>query len=124
MARERAGRRTPAHPPSVSMLAARDPGVEVRASAGRFFARHGDYARAGEQGELIQAVDATHPAGLYLKAEGALATGKVEEAGKLFRAAVDADRDPQYLDGQGRVCIRATATTHVIFDVAGYHSAA
>lgn len=84
------------------LLAAKEPGIEVRAAAGRFLARHGDYAKAGEQGQLIGTIDAAHPAGLYLRAEGALDAGKVEEAAKMFRAAVDADRDPQYLDGQGR----------------------
>src|SRR5262249_47545020 len=93
------------------LLAAKDPSLEARASAGRFFARHGESDKAGEQGALIYAIDPANPAGLYLKAEGALADGKIEEAAKLFRAAVDADRDPQYLDGQGRAAEVQAKTT-------------
>jgi tetratricopeptide (TPR) repeat protein len=84
------------------LLAAGDPEIEVRASAGRFYARRGELAKAGEQGAQLHAIAPAHPAGLYLKAEGALAAGKLDEAARLFRAAVDGDRDPQYLDGQGR----------------------
>jgi len=77
----------------------------------RFFARRGEYAKAAAQGEKIYAAEPAHPAGLYLKAEGALAAGKPEEAAKLFRGAVDADRDPQYLDGQGRAAEALSAQT-------------
>ncbi|HWU87092.1 MAG TPA: tetratricopeptide repeat protein, partial [Kofleriaceae bacterium] len=93
------------------LLAGPDPSLELRARAGRFFARRGEYAKAAAQGEKIYAAEPAHPAGLYLKAEGALAAGKPEEAAKLFRGAVDADRDPQYLDGQGRAAEALSAQT-------------
>jgi Tfp pilus assembly protein PilF len=125
---EASGRRPAAAAVYASMLAAKDPGIEERASAGRFFARAGEPARAGEQGELIFAIDPTHPAGLYLRAEGALAAGKLEEAGRLFRAAVDRDRDPQYLDGQGRAAeAQAAQTGDLKFQelaLRAYHAAA
>jgi tetratricopeptide (TPR) repeat protein len=93
------------------LLAADPPLLEVLARAGRFYARKGEIAKAGEQGERIHALDPKHPAGLYLQAEGALAAGKIDEAAKLFRAAVESDRDPQYLDGQGRAAEAQAAQT-------------
>jgi tetratricopeptide (TPR) repeat protein len=99
---EAAGRADAAAEAFAKLLAAKDPSIEVRAAAGRFYARRGDIAKAAAQGEQILAHDPASPAGRYLTAEGALAAGKVEKAAKLFREAVDADRHPQHLDGQGR----------------------
>ncbi len=82
--------------------ASKDPSIELRARAGRFFARTGQLDKAAEQGAKILAIEPTHPAGQYLKAEGLLAADRIDEARKLFAQAVDSDRDPQYLDGQGR----------------------
>ncbi|HEX7840740.1 MAG TPA: tetratricopeptide repeat protein, partial [Kofleriaceae bacterium] len=79
-----------------------DPSIELRARGGRFFARTGAIDKAAEQGKKILAVDPRHPAGLYLKGEGLLALGKAFDAKQLFQRAIDADRDPQYLDALGR----------------------
>ncbi|HEX3762608.1 MAG TPA: tetratricopeptide repeat protein [Kofleriaceae bacterium] len=84
------------------LIAGPDPGVELRARAGRFFARTGAPDKAAEQGAQILAVDPRDPAGLYLKGEGLLAGGKLIEARQLLQRAVEADRDPQYLDALGR----------------------
>ncbi len=99
---ELAGRADAAAGVFAKLLAVKDPPLEVLASAGRFYVRRGELAKAGALGEQIESADPTHPAGLYLRAEAALDAGKIDEAAKLFRAAVDGDRDPQYLDGQGR----------------------
>jgi len=79
-----------------------DPSVELRARGGRFFARTGAIDKAAEQGKQILAVEPRHSAGLYLKGEGLLAAGKPLEAKQLLQRAIDADRDPQYLDALGR----------------------
>jgi tetratricopeptide (TPR) repeat protein len=84
------------------LVAANDPSIELRARAGRLFARTNQIEKAAEQGAKILAIEPGHPAGLYLKAEGLLASDRIEEARKLFTQAADADPDPQYLDGQGR----------------------
>ncbi|MGN6108407.1 MAG: tetratricopeptide repeat protein, partial [Kofleriaceae bacterium] len=77
------------------LITAPDAGVELRGRAGRFFARTGQLDKAAAQGEQLAAAAPTHPAGLYLKGEAALAANRPDEAAKLFRQAVDADRDPQ-----------------------------
>jgi tetratricopeptide (TPR) repeat protein len=84
------------------LLAGPDPGLELRARAGRFYARTGAIDKAAAQGEKILAADPRDPAGHYLRGEGLLAAGKLVDARQQFQRAVDADRDPQYLDGLGR----------------------
>jgi tetratricopeptide (TPR) repeat protein len=84
------------------LLAAKEPTVELRARAGRFFARTGQMDKAGEQGVAILKVQEDHPAGLYLKGEGLLLQNKTDAARKLFVQATDADPEPQYLDARGR----------------------
>ncbi|MBS1123989.1 MAG: Tetratricopeptide 2 repeat protein, partial [Deltaproteobacteria bacterium] len=84
------------------LAAAKDPSIELRARAGRFFARTSKIEQAVEQGTQILLVDPGHAAGLFLKAEGLLAAGRIEDARKSFTQAAEADPDPQYLDGQGR----------------------
>ena len=76
--------------------------IEIRAHAGKYFARTSQLAKAGEEGTKILAVDPEHAAGHYLKGEGLLANGRFEEARKEFSEAVTAERNAQYLDGQGR----------------------
>jgi tetratricopeptide (TPR) repeat protein len=77
--------------------------VEIRGRAGRFAARRGKFADAGKQGEEILKLEPSGNAvGFYLRGEGLLAAGHVEEARKAFQQAVDLDPDPQYYDGQGR----------------------
>jgi tetratricopeptide (TPR) repeat protein len=85
-----------------TLLAGKDPSLELRARAGRFFARTGAIDKAGEQGAKIVEADPQSAAGLYLKGEGLLAAGKALEARQLFQRAIEIDRDPQYLDALGR----------------------
>jgi tetratricopeptide (TPR) repeat protein len=108
---EDAGRESDAAALYGAIVARADASIAARARAGRFYARRGDVAQAGVQGELIGAADPEHPAGSFLRGEAALAAGKLEDANKLFRAAVDSDRDPQYLDGQGRAAERLAIKT-------------
>jgi tetratricopeptide (TPR) repeat protein len=84
------------------LLAAKEPTIELRARAGRFFARTGQMEKAGEQGVAILKQQEEHPAGLYLKGEGLLLQGKTDAARKVFVQATDADPEPQYLDARGR----------------------
>jgi tetratricopeptide (TPR) repeat protein len=84
------------------LLTAKDAGLELRARAGKFFARTGAMEKAAAQGAEILKADPNHPAGLYLKGEGLLALGHGDEARKAFHAADTVDRDPQYFDAEGR----------------------
>ena len=85
------------------LAAAKDPSVEVRARAGRFFARVGEITKAAAQGDKILETEPTHTTGMYLKAEGLLATDHLEDARALFTKATATEREPQFLDGLGRV---------------------
>jgi tetratricopeptide (TPR) repeat protein len=87
----------------------KEPSVELRARAGRFYARTQKFEQAGEQGAKILEAQAGHPTGLFLKAEGLLAKAgtdriKTDVARKLFAQAAEAERDAQFLDGHGRAC--------------------
>ena len=84
------------------LLAKKDPSVELRARAGRFYARTEQKDKAAAQADEILKADPFNPAGFYLKGEKLLGEGRYEDAKKFFQQAVDADRDAQYLDGQGR----------------------
>jgi tetratricopeptide (TPR) repeat protein len=84
------------------LLAGKDPTLELRARAGRFYARTGALDKAGEQGARIAEADPQNPAGFYLKGEALLAAGKAVDARQAFLRASDLDRDPQYLDALGR----------------------
>ncbi|MDQ3296622.1 MAG: tetratricopeptide repeat protein [Myxococcota bacterium] len=99
-------READAHKLYDKLLAAKEPSVELRARAGKFFARIGENEKAGIQGLQILATEPDHPAGLYLKAEGLLQANKTDEARKLFTIAADAERDAQYFDGLGRAAER------------------
>jgi tetratricopeptide (TPR) repeat protein len=84
------------------LLAGNEPSLELRARAGRYYARTGAPDKAGAQGAKLLEVDPHNAAGLYLKGEGMLAAGRAADARQLFQHAIDADRDPQYLDALGR----------------------
>jgi tetratricopeptide (TPR) repeat protein len=84
------------------LLAAKEPPLELRARAGRFFARIGQIEKAAEQGAKILEQQEDHPAGLYLKGEGLLKAGKIESGRRFVVQASDADPEPQYLDARGR----------------------
>ena len=79
-----------------------EPSLELRGHAGKFFVRTGKLDKAGVQGDKILESDRLNAAGHYLKAEGLLAAGHLEDARKEFTAAVDVERDAQSLDGLGR----------------------
>ncbi len=93
------------------LLAAKDVDVQVRVHAGRFFAKQREIAKAAVQAEPILAADPSNAAGHYLRAEGLLAGGKLDDARKEAAEAVDADPDPQYLDAQGRIAEASAAAT-------------
>ena len=76
--------------------------LDIRARAGRFFARTGDFAAASKQGDAILDVEKDNPTGMFLRAEGLLADGHADRARALYQQAADADPDPQFLDGLGR----------------------
>ncbi len=78
--------------------------LDVRLRAGRFFARVRDVEAARKQGELILEVDPASATGQFLRAEGLIADGNLDEARTLLQRAVKADPDPQFLDGLGRAC--------------------
>ena len=84
------------------LLASKDVTADVRARAGRFFARTGDITAARQQGELLLAANPEDAVGLFLKAEGLLADGRPVEARRLMQEAVLADPDAQIFDGLGR----------------------
>ncbi|HET9626243.1 MAG TPA: tetratricopeptide repeat protein [Kofleriaceae bacterium] len=94
------------------LLAGKEPSLELRARAGRFFARTGKLDKAGEQGAKIVALDPGNAAGLYLKGEGLLAAGKAADAKQAFQRAVEVDRDPQYLDALGRAAEALAITSN------------
>jgi tetratricopeptide (TPR) repeat protein len=84
------------------LLAGAEPSLELRARAGRFFARTGAIDGARAQGEKILEAEPRNAAGLYLKGEGLLAAGKPGEAKQTLMRAIEIERDPQYLDALGR----------------------
>jgi len=84
------------------LLALPDVGLELRGYAGRFFVKLGQIAKGAAQGDEIGKVEPFNPVGMYLRGEGLLAGGNIEEAAKLFKRAAEADPDPVFLDGWGR----------------------
>jgi tetratricopeptide (TPR) repeat protein len=99
---EESGNRAEASAMYDKLIADKDVSLEVRIRAGRFWARSGDPARAAAQGKAIAAIDPDNAGGLFLQAEGLFADKKYLEARRLYQQAVDAEADPQYLDGLGR----------------------
>ncbi len=90
--------------------------VEVRAAAGRFFARKKQYEKAGEQGELILKVVPNHVVGQYLKGEGLLFRNSLDDARLLLGKAAAAERDTYYFEALGRAHMaKATASGEVKF---------
>ncbi len=85
-----------------SLLASKNPSINARARAGRFFARIGETVRAQELGQSILDEQPSDPAGHFLRGEGLQASGDYEAAEREYRAATELDPNPQYLDGLGR----------------------
>jgi tetratricopeptide (TPR) repeat protein len=84
------------------LVAAKDVSIAARVHAGRFFARRGEIDKAAPQGDKILADEPDNAAGHYLKGEGEIQSGKLDDARRELQTATDADPDPQYLDAQGR----------------------
>jgi tetratricopeptide (TPR) repeat protein len=76
--------------------------IDVRIRAGRFFARTGDMESTRKQAEEILAAEPGNAAGLFLRAEGLLADGQLDEARRMYQQAADTEQEAQYLDGLGR----------------------
>ncbi|HUS29466.1 MAG TPA: tetratricopeptide repeat protein [Kofleriaceae bacterium] len=91
------------------LLAMPDAPIIVRANAGKYFAKKGlldrnlDLIKKGAvQSEPILKAEPENAAGLYLKGEGLIQTGKFDEATPVLTKASDIDPDAQYLDALGR----------------------
>jgi len=93
------------------LLDAKDPPIQARVRAGRFLARHGKVAEAAKQAELILAAEPENAAGHYLKGEGLILAGRLDDARKELTLATDGDPDPQYLDAQGRAAEASAAAS-------------
>ena len=94
------------------LLKGRTPTINVRARAGRFLARNGDIKRAAKLGGGILQENPQHAAGFYLLGEGLLDAGRMREAERNFKRAVEIDPAPQYLDALGRAYERAGQGKH------------
>lgn len=81
------------------------PGIslDVRIRAGRFFTRTGDMESTRKQADEILNVEPNNAAGLFLRAEGLMFDGHLEEARRLYQQAADTEQEAQYFDGLGRV---------------------
>ena len=85
------------------LLANKEASIELRSRAGRFFARLGQIEKAAAQGAEILKVDPeNNAAGFYLRGEGELNAGRLDDARRSFVHAVELERDAQYLDAHGR----------------------
>jgi predicted Zn-dependent protease len=113
-----AGRTDEAAAAYAKLLQAKDVTVQARVRAGRFLARTGHIADAAAQAAPILAAEPDNPAGHYLKGEGDLADGKLDDARRELSVAVEADADPQYLDAQGRAAEASGARDPKYYDLA------
>ncbi len=101
------------------LLRAAKPSLNVRARAGRFYARLANLdieqkdpaqiklskdlrLEAEKQGQIINAEKKDHPAGHFLLGEGFYARGDFDRAKSLYQKAAQTEADPQYLEGLGR----------------------
>jgi tetratricopeptide (TPR) repeat protein len=80
----------------------RKPSVNVRAQAGRAFARLGLASEAAAQGDAIRHEDPRHPAGLFLLGEQLYGRGKYEDALKAYHDASRLEVDAQDFEALGR----------------------
>lgn len=101
---EEAGRPDDAAAMYDKLLGGKDISLDLRARAGKFYARNDKIEKARLQGEEILKVDEDHPAGLYLRGLGLLKDGKLEDARRSLHAATEEDKDPEYLDAYGQAC--------------------
>ncbi len=84
------------------LLNVKNPSINVRARAGRFYARIGNADGATAMGDSILAEAPNNAAGLFLKGEAMLGAGKVVNAVRFFRQATSTSGEPQFFDGLGR----------------------
>jgi tetratricopeptide (TPR) repeat protein len=77
--------------------------IDLRGRAGRFYARLGQIDKARAQGEEILKLEDDNPTGLFLRAVGLYADGKLEEARRALVGATEEDSTPQFLDMLGMV---------------------
>jgi tetratricopeptide (TPR) repeat protein len=115
---EDANRTSDAAAAYAKLLAAKDVTIQSRVRAGRFLARTGDIKAAAAQAAPILAVEPDNPAGHYLRGEGLILAGKLDDARKELTLAVDGDPDPQYLDAEGRAAEASAATDSKYQDLA------
>jgi predicted Zn-dependent protease len=108
---EAAGRVKDATEAYNKLLANKDAPLLPRVYAGKFFARQGDLAKATAQADPILALDADNAAGHYLKGEGLLAAGKLDDARTELTRASSTEQDVQYLDALGRADEASLAVT-------------
>jgi tetratricopeptide (TPR) repeat protein len=111
---EQAGRDDDAKKMYDALLANKDAPTTARVHAGKFYARKGDLKQAAEQAALILAAEPDNAAGHYLKGEGLLGAGNLDDARKELALAVDADPEAQYLDAQGRAAEKTYEKTNEI----------
>ncbi|MBV8760239.1 MAG: tetratricopeptide repeat protein [Deltaproteobacteria bacterium] len=84
----------------------------ARTYAGKFYARIGDIKDAKILADPILGIDPENPAGHYLRGEGLLADGKLDEARTELTRASSAERDVQYFDALGRAAEASFAATN------------
>ena len=85
-----------------TLLAGETPSLNVKARAGRYFARQGSGARAIALGEEILAEANRNPAGLFLLGEKHFAASEFDKALRAYLDAVLLDKQAQYYEGAGR----------------------
>ena len=88
------------------LLGGESPSLNVKARAGRYFARHGNGARAIALGEEILAQQPKHPAGLFLLGEKHFAASEFDKAQRAYLDAAAYDQQAQYLEAAGRAAER------------------
>jgi tetratricopeptide (TPR) repeat protein len=85
-----------------TLLAQPGVSINVRARAGRFYARNGMTDRAVTLGESILAENDRNAAGHFLRAEGLYHAGELAEAQAEYQQATLIDPQAQYYEGLGR----------------------
>ena len=94
------------------LLSGADISLDLRARAGRFYARTKQIDKARAQSEPLLKADPDSAAGLFLKATGLMADNKIDEARRNFQLAADKDSDAQYWDALGGADEALMAATH------------
>jgi tetratricopeptide (TPR) repeat protein len=108
---EQAGRIDDATAAYDKLLAIKDAPLMSRVYAGKFFARQGDIKKAAALADPILMEDSQNAAGHYLKGEGLLAAGKLDDARTELTTATSTDPDVQYFDALGRAAEASFAAT-------------